>query len=61
MITRIPGHRTSHIHPCFPRFLARMAGVCILLAGIFAQGSVSERLIDFIVFGDEERWIKQAG
>jgi hypothetical protein len=32
-----------------------MAGVFILLtilAGIFAQGFVSERLIDFIVFGE---------
>ena len=41
---------TPHIHPCSPRFLARMTGLFFLLtilAGIFAQGFVSERLIDF--------------
>jgi hypothetical protein len=40
---------TSHITPS-PRFLARMAGLFFLLTilgGIFAQGFVSERLIDF--------------
>ncbi len=41
---------TSRITPSSPRFLARMAGLFALLpilAGIFAQGFVSERLIDF--------------
>ena len=41
---------TSHITPSSPRFLARMTGVFMLLTilgGIFAQGFVSERLIDF--------------
>ena len=41
---------TSRIMPSSPRFLARMTGLFFLLtilAGIFAQGFVSERLIDF--------------
>jgi hypothetical protein len=41
---------TSHITPSSPRFVARMTGVFMLLTilgGIFAQGFVSERLIDF--------------
>ncbi|HEX8144588.1 MAG TPA: DUF4386 domain-containing protein [Pyrinomonadaceae bacterium] len=41
---------TSRIAPSSPRFLARMTGLFFLLtilAGIFAQGFVSERLIDF--------------
>ena len=41
---------TSPITPSSPRFLARMTGLFFLLtilAGIFAQGFVSERLIDF--------------
>ena len=43
---------TTQVADASPRFLARMAGVFFLLtilAGIFAQGFVSERLI---VFGD---------
>src|SRR5439155_4437990 len=41
---------TSRITPSSPRFLARMTGLFFLLTiltGIFAQGFVSERLIDF--------------
>ena len=41
---------TSRIPPSSPRFLARMTGLFFLLTiltGIFAQGFVSERLIDF--------------
>lgn len=41
---------TSSITPSSPRFLARMTGVFMLLTilgGVFAQGFVSERLIDF--------------
>ena len=41
---------TSRITPSSPRFLARMIGLFFLLtilAGIFAQGFVSEKLIDF--------------
>src|SRR6267378_4056189 len=41
---------TSLITPSSPRFLARMTGLFFLLtilAGVFAQGFVSERLIDF--------------
>src|SRR5204863_9042188 len=41
---------TQHITKPSPRFLARMAGLFFLLTiltGIFAQGFVSERLIDF--------------
>src|SRR5213076_1039184 len=41
---------TQHITKTSPRFLARMAGLFFLLTiltGIFAQGFVSERLIDF--------------
>ena len=41
---------TSRIISSSPRFLARVTGLFILLtilAGIFAQGFVSERLIDF--------------
>jgi Domain of unknown function (DUF4386) len=41
---------TGRIAEASPRFLARMAGVFFLLtilAGIFAQGFVSERLVDF--------------
>ncbi|MEP6911278.1 MAG: DUF4386 domain-containing protein [bacterium] len=41
---------TSRITPSSPRFLARMTGLFMLLtilAGVFAQGFVSERLIDF--------------
>jgi hypothetical protein len=41
---------TSRITPSSPRFLARMIGLFFLitiLAGVFAQGFVSERLIDF--------------
>jgi ABC-type uncharacterized transport system permease subunit len=40
----------SQFAPSSPRFLARMTGLFMLLtilAGIFAQGFVSERLIDF--------------
>lgn len=40
----------SQLAPSSPRFLARMTGLFFLitiLAGIFAQGFVSERLIDF--------------
>ena len=50
MTTPYPGKMTSRIHPIPPRFLARMTGLFSLftiLTGIFAQGSVSERLIDF--------------
>ncbi len=41
---------TQHITKSSPRFLARMAGLFFLLTilgGLFAQGFVSERLIDF--------------
>src|SRR6266850_2630326 len=41
---------TSRITPSSPRFLARLTGLFFLLtilAGTFAQGFVSERLIDF--------------
>src|SRR5213078_4786674 len=41
---------TQHITKTSSRFLARMVGLFFLLtilAGIFAQGFVSERLIDF--------------
>jgi hypothetical protein len=41
---------TSRITPSSPSFLARMTGLFFLLTiltGIFAQGFVSERLIDF--------------
>ncbi len=41
---------TSGITPSSPRFLARLTGLFFLLTiltGIFAQGFVSERLIDF--------------
>ena len=41
---------TLRIGPSSPRFLARMTGLFFLLTiltGIFAQGFVSERLIDF--------------
>jgi Domain of unknown function (DUF4386) len=40
----------SQLAPSFPRFLARMTGLFMLLTilgGVFAQGFVSERLIDF--------------
>src|SRR6267142_2505639 len=40
----------SQLAPSSPRFLARMTGLFMLLtilAAIFAQGLVSERLIDF--------------
>lgn len=41
---------SSQLAPSSPRFLARMTGLFMLLtilAGVFAQGFVSERLIDF--------------
>jgi hypothetical protein len=50
MTTSYPGKMTSHIHPCSPRFLARMIGLFSLfyiLTGVFAQSLVTERLIDF--------------
>lgn len=50
MTTPSPCKMSSHIRPCSPRFLARLAGLFSLLyilTGVFAQGLISERLIDF--------------
>src|SRR5215212_3874324 len=45
-----PVKMTSHIHPCSPRFLARIIGLFFLfyiLTGVFAQSLITERLVDF--------------